>query len=800
MGWVLINNATRQRLRLRPGSIQIGRAAAAHIRPNHQSVSRNHAEISVALHSGSLSEVAKVGIHLIDRSSTGHTFVNGQPSGRGAHRPLAEGDTVAFGIDNPTFTVQWMPTVFSWSSRVLPEEVERMERLARAAGAFMMSEWTSQCTHLITEQLAITPKLLCCVSTGGVPVSTSYLEALAVAEFACIAPDPLSHQPLPPVGNDAAYAGELERYARAPRSRKGLFDGVWVIYGSKLGLDGLGKALSQANLQVQIPCFSVEQCTQVSAEINKCRSNQIAVPREVWVVPPLEEAVKAALGALLPSLRQATCLTVPVQAVVRGIFVGSREAVHTTPGAVSFTLDATGQSSLPATQKQEPQPPSLPAASLAQAAPVAPATAVKRRRAMPWGQQDENMVKAEKREDTVDLTQEQEPLAAPVVRPPAATLTEPKEMNGIKRPHAALEEQEQHSAAPAVQTRPASLAAAVQTRPASLAPAVQTLPASLAANGHIQPPGWPPGTALKEPKEVNGVKQPRTAMEAPGRPKRAQSAENMQAALTLMKEPDSHEGQQTGVVDCGPPQTVLSTGATSKLEENKDDKEFKPPPGPPATVGSSYGGAPISQAPAPEAESGIPKCLSISFDTPFSQPKPEIVAMKEEAKMLKVEGQQGVRTAPMLQRAQTVHTLQTVQAEQSQLVKHEEPAPEPVVHPTGTWLKSLGMPKQERPAVRVDNVEIMQAAWQAGAVPVTAARIAESSTPARQHNGIRSGMGARGFARRNFKLFQKGVGQRRPAVEIVPVAPWVPPQEPDLGNLFNSQSLTFESQSQLPPV
>ena len=77
MGWLLVCNGSGQQLRLRPGTVQIGRAQTAHIKAVHQSVSRVHAEIVVEPCTGALTAVSPLGVKLVDRSSTGHTFVDG---------------------------------------------------------------------------------------------------------------------------------------------------------------------------------------------------------------------------------------------------------------------------------------------------------------------------------------------------------------------------------------------------------------------------------------------------------------------------------------------------------------------------------------------------------------------------------------------------------------------------------------------------------------------------------------------------------------------------------------------------
>lgn len=250
MGWCLVQTGTQRRLRLRPGAVQVGRAQTAQLRSTHQSVSRVHAEVvvdSVA----SAAEVSRPAIRLIDHSSTGHTFVNGRPSaGRGVPMALSDGDLLAFGVDPATYRVSWAPVVLSYSSRMAPPEVEAMESVARAAGVFVTSDWTPVCTHLLIEQLAITPKLLCCVACGGTPVAATFLEAVSATGSAEELPDARLHLPRPPSGVDAEYAAELSAYLERPAPRRGLLDGVWVIFAARQAREALALPLRHAGSHV----------------------------------------------------------------------------------------------------------------------------------------------------------------------------------------------------------------------------------------------------------------------------------------------------------------------------------------------------------------------------------------------------------------------------------------------------------------------------------------------------------------------------------------------------------------------
>lgn len=324
MGWVLTGDSGR--LRLPPGTVQVGRAQLALVRPQHQSVSRIHAEIVVLEHEGRLCEVVPSSIRIIDRSSTGHTFINGRMSlGKGQQTPLADGDALTFGVDPEKFIVSWCPIVLSYSSRIVAAEVARMEGRARSAGAFLTPEWTTTCTHLLIDQLAITPKLLCCVADGGMPVAASFLHSLA-SEPRSRMPVAAEHRPKPLCGPDAHYARELDLCLTAPTPRRDLLQGVWVVFGTKPVFDVLSKALLHAGSQVQLLCCSVSLAGKLAEDLHRSLDAH-AAPAEVWIVPAVQEDLASTLAGPICQLG-ARAFMVQLPAVVRGILVGTLDAVH----------------------------------------------------------------------------------------------------------------------------------------------------------------------------------------------------------------------------------------------------------------------------------------------------------------------------------------------------------------------------------------------------------------------------------------------------------------------------------------
>ncbi|OLP88271.1 Nibrin [Symbiodinium microadriaticum] len=323
-------------LLLLPGSAQVGRGQTAIIRSTHQSVSRVHAELVIKATEGSLADVRPLEISLIDRSSTGHTFVNElKTPGNGVPVKLQDGDFFTCGIDPLRYTVRWRPILLSVSSRLSAAELRGLEDLARACGVFLTTEWTQQCTHLLIEQWAITPKLLCCIIDGALPVASSFLDDLVSRRDTELRPEPAtaSCAPRPPGGADAAYSTELSAYASSPSPRRQLLKGSWIIFSHKQAYDALHLPLEHAGASFllvaqDVPAGSMVQDLKRGVAMH-------GAPSEVWIIPALPPGL-APLLSELGELR-CPCLVVGQQAVVAALLSGQKKRATDTATIVPKT-------------------------------------------------------------------------------------------------------------------------------------------------------------------------------------------------------------------------------------------------------------------------------------------------------------------------------------------------------------------------------------------------------------------------------------------------------------------------------
>lgn len=334
MAWVLEVQGPRTTtptvsLQLLPGTSQVGRAQTAQIRSTHQSVSRVHAEIVVKPAAGSLSEVLPLEISILDRSSTGHTFVNEQQPGKGHPQRLCAGDVLHFGVDPLRYKLSWRPMLMSISSRLAASELQSLQDKARGIGVFLTPEWSAQCTHLLLDQFAITPKLLCCIIDGALPVSMLFLSEMSrrVNENCELLPTPAAAEfaPKAAAGPDAEYASGLGAYVKQPLPRRELFRGIWVIFSAKPVYDTLSTALSCAGSPIQI-LTQDQSVSSVLQDLRKASSK--GPPTEVWIIPTLP----AGLGALAKPLQdlRCPCRMVSQKALVGAIIAGTIKDIRET--------------------------------------------------------------------------------------------------------------------------------------------------------------------------------------------------------------------------------------------------------------------------------------------------------------------------------------------------------------------------------------------------------------------------------------------------------------------------------------
>lgn len=794
MGWVLLFPGHQQCLQLVPGVSQFGRAQTARIRSTHQSVSRIHAELIVSPAQGPLSEVKPLEIRILDKSSTGHTFIDGTPAGKGEAKALKDGDHLSFGVDPVTFDLRWRPVVVSYSSRLPPAELTELEALARKGGFFLNSDWTPECTHLLVEQLSITPKLLCCMIDGGRPVSSSFTSALAKSGSSGEAeplPDSSAHLPKAPTGTDTAHTTDLMAYAMAPRSRHGLFDGVWIVFTQQQAKESLDYSLSRAGSNMRFSAFSDSQAVSVVQELRRLVATS-GTPREVWIVPSVTSSIASILAAHLREFA-CRCMVVTTTNIVSGILAGTREAVHAS-ATIFAGLGLQPDGSFPETQSQHHKQPQQQhhqqqQQQLAQQrqqphAMQEPFHAggkkpepIARTRNLPWNAQSTVMPAVQVKQQTVK--EESFPSTQP--QWPQQPQQQPlQQMQGL-------------SAQPLRAQQPHEQQAQGCKRPAS----------------QMSGPSEQVRNAQKQNHDQQGM--PRIKI-------KEEPQQDEQARTCPPPQPEqSHHLQREQSREIDNPGSLLS--APHREQSHHDARHYAPPSLKPKLENEQLQHQPpelqqnhqvvtpsITTMPQHKLEQPVPpkpmqqtpqlqqSCQAVIHSIPsLSQPKLEH-PLEPKPRQLPSQSQQNVihsiasLSQPKLEKLNVpgdqklpASKIKNEEVDRKDLpqVREELPAKPAVLHPTGVWLPSLCEAKDGGNAIAmVEGVELPRAVWRCSVEP----------SPGKPVQGDQ-----------NFKRFRKSAGQLSVQREVVVCTPWVPPAMPGFAEAFGTQP-NLDAESQIPEL
>jgi len=534
---------------------------------------------------------------------------------------------------------------------------------------------------------------------------------------------------------DAAYEARLAAYLGAPRPRRSLLQGVWVIFGLKQAYDALSVALLHAGSQVHLLCTTEVQANKVAEDLKRSAAVHRA-PREVWLVPGVEQRVGALLAAPLRELG-ARCLTVTHGAVVAGILAGTLDAVHAEATPFGCQDGPAAGASFPGTQQQPSQPPPMLATLAGQRAPQ-------------WSNIGRGTVgKAVKEEEeSFPHTQQQQyqqqpprpgqvrPAAARAPREPVPQHMPPPLADAVKRPSP------DRGGAPEEPVRPS-----VRRR---------TLPSAEETRALVA------GDTAKEQVQARG-------------------ASRVELGLGGGAAGSSGHTKLEGDARTGPPSQP--SGVATKPEPGKVHEALAPDRPPPQSLVSSIVLSQPKREPADVAEP------SLKFE-PVHNVEPSFAKRLVEGS----EARQG-RAVPLVEISNTAK----VDRDEGKAVEPgmgSELTPAPVKHPTGVWLQSLRSEQVEPPLQENRSIitDVPQAPWS----PDAEVMLRSPNAASARGQATPKGEAAR-TTRRNFKAFRKALGQvPRVRDPVVQVAPWVPEAGPALAELFCSQH--FDSQSQMPPV
>ncbi|XP_071785075.1 nibrin-like [Asterias amurensis] len=242
--WVLQNNRDCDiRFYLIEGQeYTVGRRDCRILILNDNSVSRNHAKLTVTHSDANLSKPLERPLLTFHESSKFGSLRNGAKLGSG-DTSLEDGDLITFGAMNSNeWRVTYEPLVVAFSS--LPSvEKKSLKLLTRKLGGHVVPEWSKECTHLIMTQLTVTIKVIGALVTCRHIVTPEFLrktEEAAAADSKM--PDPLNYHPT--LAETAINEKDVSFQPNVDRQT--LFNGMTVVFLTAKQLKQLGQIVELA--------------------------------------------------------------------------------------------------------------------------------------------------------------------------------------------------------------------------------------------------------------------------------------------------------------------------------------------------------------------------------------------------------------------------------------------------------------------------------------------------------------------------------------------------------------------------
>ncbi|RLW13421.1 hypothetical protein DV515_00000385, partial [Chloebia gouldiae] len=137
----------------------VGRRNCTILIQDDQSISRNHAVLTVNQPETSPSQSLTVPILTVKDTSKYGTFVNGSKL-NGTSVSLQSGDRINFGVFESKFRVEYEPLVVC-SSCLDVAQKNALNQAIQQLGGLVVNEWTKECTHLVMVSVKVTVKTIC---------------------------------------------------------------------------------------------------------------------------------------------------------------------------------------------------------------------------------------------------------------------------------------------------------------------------------------------------------------------------------------------------------------------------------------------------------------------------------------------------------------------------------------------------------------------------------------------------------------------------------------------------------------
>ncbi|KAA0703227.1 Nibrin Nijmegen breakage syndrome protein 1 -like protein [Triplophysa tibetana] len=253
----------------------VGRKNCEILLSNDQSISREHARLTVT----------EQGISLKDSSKYG-TFVNDEKLEAGSTKSLQTGDSVTFGVFQSKFRLE-KESIVVCSSCVDNEGKVSLSQHVRSIGGRLVNSWTPDCTHLVMPTVKVTIKTICALLCCRPIVKPEYFSAFSKAVQQKL-PLPKPERFRPQVDEPTLTKEDLDLGARP--ERKSLFKGkTFVFFNSKqarvlIVAVSCGGAVSQLLEEGSLPLSLLESSSTCVVDMISDNSQALIPPTtKKWV-------------------------------------------------------------------------------------------------------------------------------------------------------------------------------------------------------------------------------------------------------------------------------------------------------------------------------------------------------------------------------------------------------------------------------------------------------------------------------------------------------------------------------------
>ncbi|XP_027699314.1 nibrin isoform X2 [Vombatus ursinus] len=204
----------------------VGRKNCRILIEDDQSISRNHALLTVRHSMTNLSQASEIPILTIKDNSKYGTFINEEKMQNGIPLPLKTGDRVTFGVFESKFRVEYEPLVACPSCLDVSGKTV-LNQAVLQLGGLVVNNWTEECTHLVMVSVKVTIKTICALICGCPIVKPDYFtEFLKAIQTKKQPPKPESFYP--PIDEPAINNENLDLSRR--KERKQIFSGKTFIF------------------------------------------------------------------------------------------------------------------------------------------------------------------------------------------------------------------------------------------------------------------------------------------------------------------------------------------------------------------------------------------------------------------------------------------------------------------------------------------------------------------------------------------------------------------------------------------